>query len=107
MIYDFAEYQLRAHKTALKLDKVTQITMAALGLAGETGELVDEIKKIVFHKKEYSRDKIIKEMGDVLWYLAELASAYDIPFEDVATTNIRKLQERHGDGFKNHEDQKR
>lgn len=79
-----------------------------LGIAGETGELVEKIKKhfrddygVMTEKK---KEEIIKEMGDCLWYHARLADALDIKFSDVAKDNITKLLDRknrnkiHGDG---------
>lgn len=81
-----------------------------LGLAGETGEVIEKIKKMirdkdgVFHATPEDLDELKKELGDVLWYLSAIAFYNGIELEDVATTNLDKLvsrQERnkiHGSG---------
>lgn len=105
----FHQYQVEAHKFSNpELAKPFQIAMAAMGLAGEAGELVDELKKILFHSKTFDREKVIKEIGDVMWYLAEIATVFEIPLADAALTNIAKLRKRHGgDKFKPHDQQDR
>lgn len=79
-----------------------------LGVAGETGEMVEKIKKLFRDKNgvvdQEFKDALIKEMGDIQWYLARLADQFDIEFNDVAKTNIEKLFSRqkrnkiHGEG---------
>lgn len=71
----------------------------SMGLAGETGELVDLVKKHVFHGKFPAADDLIGELGDVLWYLARLAASYGVSLETVAERNIAKLRERYPQGF--------
>ena len=70
-----------------------------MGLCGESGELVELIKKQQFHGHNVTIDEIKKELGGVLHYLAGLATLYDIDLEDVATTNIEKLRTRYPNGF--------
>lgn len=74
----------------------------ALGLAGETGEVIEKLKKAVRDKEghisESDKISIKKELGDVLWYLATLASELDISLEDIASTNIEKFQDRRARG---------
>ena len=80
----------------------------ALGISGECGELTEKIKKLFRDKggviDEDFRDDVVKEMGDILWYMARMADAFDIPFGYVAETNSKKLISRmvrgkiHGDG---------
>ncbi len=79
-----------------------------LGIAGETGELVEKIKK--HFRDDYGemtdkkRDEIIKEAGDILWYLARLMDNFGIDFNEIAKENIKKLLDRkkrnkiHGEG---------
>lgn len=71
-----------------------------LGLAGESGEVVDLLKKHVFHGHMLSRDEVKKELGDVLWYLANICSVLDIQLDQVADKNLDKLFKRYPDGFK-------
>lgn len=73
--------------------------MGALGLSGEAGEFADEIKKVVFHGKEINREYLIKEMGDVRWYLEYLSLALDVTMDEVESKNVAKLRERYPDGF--------
>ena len=74
---------------------------AAVGLAGEAGEVLDVIKKVVFVGKPYNRDDLIKELGDVEFYLQALRNTTGITRDDILVENIRKLEARHPDGFKN------
>lgn len=97
---DFKEYQKLAMRTKNKqLIKDQQLLNAALGLNGEAGELADEIKKIFFHGHELNKDKLIKEAGDILWYIALLADAIGVDMETIAEKNIEKLKKRYPEGF--------
>lgn len=105
---DFASYQREAHKTAGTMPERDRVFMASMGLAGEAGEVVDELKKVHFHAKPYERAKLVRELGDVLWYLAELATTLGIDLQEVAFENLAKLRARHGgEGFKPHAEQRR
>lgn len=72
----------------------------AMGLAGESGEVVDLLKKWVHHKHPENLEELKKEMGDVLHYLAGIATMYGMRLEEVATLNIVKLKERYPEGFR-------
>ncbi len=72
------------------------------GLAGEAGEVADMWKKIKFHSLEYNdetREKLIKELGDICWYLFSVADVLDISVEEIINKNIAKLKARHAHGF--------
>ncbi len=71
----------------------------AIGLAGEAGEVADSVKKMVFHQHGIDRDVLIKELGDVLWYVAALCTKLDVPLSDVMDRNIAKLRLRYPDGY--------
>ena len=71
----------------------------AIGLAGEAGEVADTIKKAVFHQHGLDRDELIKELGDVLWYVAALCTKLDVPLSEVMNRNIDKLMARYPDGY--------
>ena len=75
------------------------LTNAVLGLNGESGELADDVKKAIFHGKPFDRDHAIKELGDVLWYVAQAATGLDITLEEVARLNVDKLKKRYPEGF--------
>lgn len=69
-----------------------------LGLAGEAGETADKVKKIIRDKdgrvSEEDRDALVKELGDVLWYVANVARYLDASLSEVAETNLTKLGSR-------------
>ena len=71
----------------------------ALGLAGEAGEVADTIKKAVFHQHGINRDELIKELGDVLWYVAALCTKLDVTMSEVMERNIDKLRARYPEGY--------
>lgn len=94
------DYQRMAMRTAG--DYNTQYDMlrnAVYGLNGESGEVIDILKKHEFQGHELDYDKIMDEAGDVCWYLALLASALNVPFEEIMLRNVQKLMERYPDGF--------
>ena len=75
---------------------------AVTGLAGEAGEVADVWKKIKFMGLEYNdetRDKLVKELGDVCWYMMSAATALGVPLEEIINQNIEKLKSRHPHGF--------
>ena len=76
-----------------------ELLNGALGLTGEAGEVADAIKKFIFHGHDLDRDGLIKELGDVCWYLALLCHAIDVPLEEVMIRNIEKLKKRYPEGF--------
>ena len=113
---NFNEYQNQAiwtdvaHNATTKSSRYNGYMEKALGLAGETGEVLEIIKKMirdkggVFEIAPEDREKLKKELGDVLWYLSALAFYNDIRLEDIAKTNLEKLASRqkrdkiHGSG---------
>jgi len=94
----FNEYQLRAKETAQFPEKETAFIYASLALMGEAGEVAEKIKKIWRDKNKIvepsDREEIKKELGDVLWYLSQLADLLGINFDDVAQTNLEKTNSR-------------
>lgn len=104
------EYQKAAGRSEMSHDEalgyvirgpedVALLLKNALGLAGEAGETVELIKKVVFHGRELDKEKLTKELGDVLWYLSQLAAAAGIEMSDVGITNVEKLLARYPDGY--------
>lgn len=73
-------------------ENIGELINGALGLTGEAGEVADIIKKHVFHGHDLDKDEIIKELGDVCWYVALLSYAIDVPLEDILQKNIDKLR---------------
>lgn len=95
--YELNEYQQEAMRTAG--ERKDDLACHALGIAGEAGEVADLFKKHLFHGHDLDRDKVIKELGDVLWYVAVLAQRMGVQLSTVAERNIAKLRERYPDGF--------
>ena len=97
---DLNEYHELAMRTAdPERQSVSRLTNAALGLAGESGEVADHLKKHIFHGHELDRDKLRRELGDVLWYVCQAADALGLTLDEVAQHNIAKLRSRYPDGF--------
>ena len=76
-----------------------KLTNSAMGLAGEAGEVIDLLKKHLFHKHELDRDKLINELGDCYYYLEVLCDLIDVSPEEVKDKNITKLAKRYPQGF--------
>lgn len=96
----FEEYQAAASRTRVHPDTSVNLSVKnAMGLAGETGEVVDLLKKHHYHGKPLDVDELRKELGDVLWYLTDLCTEHGLTLADVAAANIAKLQRRYPDGF--------
>jgi NTP pyrophosphatase (non-canonical NTP hydrolase) len=99
------EYNKLALRTLNTYDGLTltfnDITMinAALGLSGEAGELIEQIKKHLFHGHNLDHAKFLNELGDVLWYLTILASSIGHTLNDVMVMNVNKLSKRYPEGF--------
>lgn len=94
------EYQKLAMTTLNKdLSKKDVLINAVMGLCGESGEAIDVVKKHLHQGHELDRQKLIKELGDIAWYLAEACEALGITLEEVMTLNIEKLKKRYPDGF--------
>ncbi len=72
---------------------------SVMGLCGESGEVIDLVKKHVSHGHPLNREKLIDELGDVAWYLAECATVLDVTLEEVLARNIEKLKKRYPEGF--------
>ena len=96
----FEEYRkLSARTMPSELNEEETLTNMCMGLAGESGELIDHIKKVCFHGHPIDKVYIGKELGDILWYVAGLATTLEINLDDVAQGNVDKLRARYPDGF--------
>lgn len=93
------EYQRFAARTGAKATKrwtrSKALSNATIGLCGESGEVAELIKKSEFHDRPYTLDDIAGELGDVLWYLSELATLHGIDLDTIASANIAKLMDRY------------
>lgn len=96
------EYQDKASRTMEKEKWFnTQISNYCMGLSGETGEVIDELKKVLYHGHDIDIENIKNELGDVMWYLAAIATTLKIDLNEVAIMNVKKLEERYPEGFSN------
>lgn len=100
----FNEYQDKA-MTFLnnKLSKKDVLINGVMGLCGESGEVIDIVKKHHAQGHDLDKEKIIEELGDVCWYIAEIAYVLDVKLEDVFEGNINKLSKRYKNGFSKEE----
>ena len=94
------EYQRQALRTLNPaLDRRDVLINGVMGLCGEAGEAIDIVKKHLAQGHELDREGLIKELGDVAWYLAETAWALDVPLEAVLQRNLDTLRARYPEGF--------
>ena len=80
---------------------IERLTTAGIGLAAESGEFLEIVKKMVFQGKPWNddnREHLIIELGDVMWYVANACMALDISFDDVIRGNVKKLEKRYPGG---------
>ena len=96
----FREYQDAAGRTSAASDDFqTDTLVTALGLCGEAGEVAEMIKKHMGHGKRLDVSALADELGDVLWYLTDVASRYGLDLGQIAARNVSKLRDRYPLGF--------
>ena len=94
------DYQKEAMTTLNPaLDKKDVLINSVMGLCGESGEAIDIVKKWLMQGHEPDKEHLVRELGDVAWYLAEAATALDVPLETILRGNLDKLQKRYPNGF--------
>lgn len=94
------EYQKAALRTASCMNEEYPMMLnGVMGLAGESGECVDIMKKHLFQGHELDREHMAKELGDVAWYLAVTADCIGYDLEKVMQMNVDKLKKRYPNGF--------
>ena len=79
-----------------------RLLTATLGLSAEAGEFGDLVKKCIFQGKELNEENKLhmkKELGDIMWYMAQACLALGVTLDDVIKTNIEKLEKRYRNGF--------
>lgn len=100
---EFADYQSQTRVSAIYPSVGDNFIFPTLGLVGEAGEFADKIKKLIRDKETNSpstltadnKVELVKELGDVLWYLTQLASELKVNLDDVALMNLEKIASRH------------
>ena len=94
------EYQSLAMTTLNKeLSNPEVLLNGVMGLCGESGEVIDLLKKHLSQGHPLNKEKMLEELGDVAWYMAEIAYALGANLESVLANNIKKLKERYPEGF--------
>ena len=97
---DFESYQKEAMRTKGSYEGwLDELVNGIMGLNGESGEAIDIVKKSLYQGHKFDRTALVKELGDVLWYLALCADALDVSLEDIAEKNVDKLRKRYPDSF--------
>lgn len=99
---DFNEYQEKTKATAVYPTLGGGVVFPTLGMVGEAGEVAEKVKKLFRDgsgvASEDQKVEITKELGDVLWYMSQVASELGISLEEVAVKNIEKIESRHERG---------
>jgi len=97
-IGEFAEVTAELHEMV----NIPLLLTAAIGMSSENGEFSEIVKKCVFQGKEFNRKEryhMKRELGDILWYLANAATALGYNLDDIMFENIQKLEARYPNGF--------
>lgn len=80
---------------------IQRLLTGAIGICAEGGELMEVVKKCIFQGKELNEDAkfhILRECGDVMWYVAQICMSLGISIDDVIEENVRKLEKRYPGG---------
>lgn len=94
------EYQRLAMVTLNPdLSRKDVLINGVMGLCGESGEAIDIVKKHLAQGHPLDKEKLVKELGDIAWYLAETAYALEVPLSRVLEENIEKFRKRYPGGF--------
>ena len=93
------EYQQAAMRTANSTKPIDLILNGALGLCGESGEVADDVKKLLFQGHPLNTEHLAKELGDICWYLAITAKGLGYDLETIMKMNVEKLWKRYPEGF--------
>lgn len=99
---EFGEYQKKSRITAIYANAGDNFVYPSLGLAGETGEVIEKVKKLMRNDlvtsasevSDEKKEELAKEMGDVVWYLAQLATEFNLSLDEIAEKNLEKLLSR-------------
>lgn len=95
---DFQKNCVRLLSPETTVTELTQLINGALGVTGEGGELADMVKKHAFQGHALDVEKVKKELGDILFYVATAADAVGVTLQEVADANVEKLARRYQSG---------
>lgn len=97
-LHDYEEFVMKLASPQSTETPEKQLVLGGLGLCGEAGEFADHTKKVVFHGQELKKESAIKELGDVMWYLAFAARTIGSSLQEVIDGNVEKLSARYPKG---------
>lgn len=92
------QYEIFGTRLGSSLDQL-KILHAAMGISGESGELMDAVKKHVLYDKPLDKKNVVEEVGDLLWYMALMLESIGSSFEEAMKMNHDKLEKRYPTGF--------
>ena len=98
---DFVDLSDRLVELNREGANIERLTTSGVGLAAESGEFLEIVKKMVFQGKPWSDaniEHLLIELGDVMWYVANACIALDVDFEEVIEMNVKKLEKRYPGG---------
>ena len=98
---DPAILQARIDELVANGADIPHLLTAALGLAAESGEFTEVVKKIILQGKPYNEDNVFhmkRELGDICWYIAQACMALDTTFDEIIEMNVDKLKARYPGG---------
>jgi len=98
---DFVDLSDRLVELNREGANIERLTTSGVGLAAESGEFLEIVKKMVFQGKPWNddnREHLIIELGDVMWYVMQACAALDVPIEEVVAGNVEKLKKRYPGG---------
>lgn len=94
------EYQKLTERTAPHFDDTSEELCAwSMGIAGESGEFCDAVKKVLWHGHDLKPLDLALELGDLLYYISRAGSVLGYTLDEIATLNIEKLMRRYPNGF--------
>ena len=98
---DFVDLSDRLVELNREGANIERLTTSGVGLAAESGEFLEIVKKMVFQGKPWNddnREHLIIELGDIMWYVANACIALNVEFDDVVRGNVKKLEKRYPGG---------
>lgn len=97
---DIKSYQVKSQRTVNKeLHREQLLSNMIMGILGETGEVSDILKKYLYQGHDLDIDHIEEEIGDVMFYIANLCNILNLDLEDILECNYNKLLKRYPEGF--------
>jgi NTP pyrophosphatase (non-canonical NTP hydrolase) len=97
----YSEFLKRLHDLEVKNFPTERILTAAVGMSAEAGEFTEIVKKIIFQGKPVNQENLFhlkRELGDIMWYVAQACLGLDISLEEIVQMNFEKLSARYPEG---------